>query len=408
MIAWALLAAAATAQSYRMPAGDADYSSFYPTAYYDHGGSTDWNCGGISYSGHNGTDLGVGSWAGMDAGMDIVAAADGVVGSTHDGEFDACTTADCSGGGGYGNHVRIDHADGRETIYAHMKKWSVEVAAGQVVGCGTKLGQVGSSGYSTGPHLHFELRTAGNDRVDPFVGSCNGGTSSWVSQGSYDGLPAPTCDAPIDECQPTQTLTCGDSISGRNDGAGATTDHWFYGCSEFTYSGAETAYAVLTDRSEPVTVSLTGLSADLDLYLLSTAACDGSGCAASSTEPDASSESATANATAGVALTVVIDGWESAVSDYTLTVDCDGQLPRDDPPPDSDPPTDTAVATDTAPPTDSDATGTGPRSPDPDAEGWDRVDRPEGRGLGCAAAPVPLLASWWLPGLLAVRRRRTG
>lgn len=403
MTAWLLLLGVAQAQGFRMPAGDSDYSSFYITAYYDHGGSTDWNCGGISYSGHSGSDFGVGSWAGMDAGMDIVAAADGVVGSIHDGEFDECTTADCSGGGGYGNHVRVDHSDGRETIYAHMEKWSVAVSEGQVVGCGTKLGQVGSSGYSTGPHLHFELRTSGNDRVDPFSGSCStSSSSSWVSQGSYDSLPAPSCDEPVGACEPVQTLTCGDSVTGRNDGSGATTDHWFYGCGEFTYSGSEIAYEILTDRSEPVTVSVSGLSQDLDLFLLSGDACDGSGCLAGSTESETSDESVTGDATAEVPLVAVIDGWEDARSDFTLSVSCDGKLPGEDTdtPDTEDTATDTTLS-DSDPPTD---TAPDSRPPDPTPDGWDRVERPGGGGLGCSAVPS---SSWlWLGGLLAVGRRR--
>ncbi len=406
MSIWLLGLGLAHAQSFRMPAGDSDYSSFYVTAYYDHGGTTDWNCGSDTYSGHNGSDFGVGSWAGMEAGMDIVAAADGVVGSTHDGEFDECTTADCAGGGGYGNHVRVDHADGRETIYAHMAKWSVAVSEGQVVPCGTVLGQVGSSGYSTGPHLHFELRTAGNDRVDPFVGSCSSGTSSWVGQGSYDGLPAPTCDEPVGDCEQVQTLTCGDSVSARNDGAGATTGHWVYGCGDFIYSGSEIAYEVITDLSEPVTIRVTGLSADLDLMVLSSAACDGTGCLSESTEPDASDEQVTVNATSAVPLTAVVDGWDGATSDFTLSVSCEGGLPADDT--DTTGPGDTAVTTQP-----SDSAGTTPpdsgpdsRPPDPSGDAWDRVEQPQAGGLGCAALPVGA-GLWWV-GLIAVGWRRTG
>jgi hypothetical protein len=386
-------------QSYRMPAGDDDHASFYVTAYLDHGSSTDWNCGGLTYSGHQGSDFGVGSWSGMEAGRDIVAAADGVVGSVHDGEFDECSSGDCDGGGGYGNHVRIDHADGRETLYAHMKKWSVAVTAGQAVSCGTLIGQVGSSGYSTGPHLHFELRSADNDRVDPFVGACSSGTSSWVSQGTYDSLPAPTCDEPVGECQTTRVLTCGDSISDRNDIASATTDHWFYGCEDFTYSGSEVAYEILTDRTEPVTVSLTGLSADLDLYLLASAACDGSDCLAASSEPDASDEQATATATAGVPLVAVIDGWEGATSDYTITVACEGSLPKQDT---GEP---RSTLGDSGASVGDTGASVGDTSP---TESWNRVEKPAGGGLGCSLAAATGHGLAWLLALIAVQRRRSG
>ena len=184
---------AALGQDYRAPFGDADYGYFYPTAYYDHSGY-DWNCGSIRYSGHRGSDYGGGSWSGMDAGRDIVAAADGVVYATNDGEYDECSSGACSGGSGYGNYVILSHDDGKKTYYAHLKKWSVTVSAGQTVSCGDKLGEMGSSGYSTGPHLHFESRTAAGSQVDPFDGTCSSPPSYWVSQGSHGGLPSTTCD----------------------------------------------------------------------------------------------------------------------------------------------------------------------------------------------------------------------
>ena len=153
-----LLPCQAQAQKYRYPIADKHVSVSYVTAYYDHGGK-DWNCGKKRYSGHRGNDYGVGSWSGMSAGRDIVAAADGKVVYTTDGHFDQCKTANCSGGGGFGNYVKLQHKDGKVTYYAHMKKGTVAVKVGQSVKCGQKLGMVGSSGYSTGPHLHFEVRS---------------------------------------------------------------------------------------------------------------------------------------------------------------------------------------------------------------------------------------------------------
>ena len=99
----ALAAGTARAQDYRFPTSGEDYGHFYPTAYLDQGGTTDWNCGGITYSGHGGSDFGGGSWTGMDEGRDIVAAAAGTVVDTHDGESDRGSTGDCPGGGGSGN-----------------------------------------------------------------------------------------------------------------------------------------------------------------------------------------------------------------------------------------------------------------------------------------------------------------
>jgi murein DD-endopeptidase MepM/ murein hydrolase activator NlpD len=58
--------------------------------------------------------------------------------------------------GGYGNMVEVKHAGGWTTRYAHMSR--ISVAVGQDVEIGTKLGEVGSTGRSTGPHLHYEVR----------------------------------------------------------------------------------------------------------------------------------------------------------------------------------------------------------------------------------------------------------
>jgi murein DD-endopeptidase MepM/ murein hydrolase activator NlpD len=66
--------------------------------------------------------------------------------------------------GGYGNVVVLDHGDGVETRYAHCD--TLGVKAGQVVRAGESLATVGSTGRSTGPHLHFELRSDGH-AVDP-------------------------------------------------------------------------------------------------------------------------------------------------------------------------------------------------------------------------------------------------
>jgi murein DD-endopeptidase MepM/ murein hydrolase activator NlpD len=65
---------------------------------------------------------------------------------------------------GYGYHVMIDHGDNNWTVYAHMS--SIAVKQGEWVNQGQVIGYVGSTGNSTGPHLHFEIRING-ERKNP-------------------------------------------------------------------------------------------------------------------------------------------------------------------------------------------------------------------------------------------------
>ncbi len=62
-------------------------------------------------------------------------------------------------GGGYGKYVVIDHGNGKSTLYGHMS--NVNVKPGQSVSAGQQIGNVGNTGFSTGPHLHFEYRVNG-------------------------------------------------------------------------------------------------------------------------------------------------------------------------------------------------------------------------------------------------------
>lgn len=69
-------------------------------------------------------------------------------------------------GGGYGNLVKISHGNGRETRYAHMQKFADKGGVGAKVKAGDIIGYIGTTGLSTGPHLHFELYRNG-EAIDP-------------------------------------------------------------------------------------------------------------------------------------------------------------------------------------------------------------------------------------------------
>jgi len=66
--------------------------------------------------------------------------------------------------GGYGNMVEINHGNGFATRYGHLSE--IDVKVGQVVHIGEVIGKIGSTGRSTGPHLHYETRIDG-EAVDP-------------------------------------------------------------------------------------------------------------------------------------------------------------------------------------------------------------------------------------------------
>jgi murein DD-endopeptidase MepM/ murein hydrolase activator NlpD len=139
-------------------------------------GVLDWDCTNFTYNGHDATDVGLRTFGEQLIGVPVFAALDGVVIATHDGENDMHTS--CSG---IANSVIIDHGAGRVCHYWHLRKNSVAVAPGQVVRAGQPLGLAGSSGCSSGPHLHFATYDNGI-RVEPYTGTCNPGPSEWVEQ----------------------------------------------------------------------------------------------------------------------------------------------------------------------------------------------------------------------------------
>ncbi|MDO8528033.1 MAG: M23 family metallopeptidase [Deltaproteobacteria bacterium] len=73
----------------------------------------------------------------------------------------------------YGNYVVVDHGHGWETLYAHLRRPGV-LRVGEKIGLGGKVGEVGSSGFATGAHLHYEVRYSGQAQ-DPrhFINESN-------------------------------------------------------------------------------------------------------------------------------------------------------------------------------------------------------------------------------------------
>ena len=124
-------------------------------------------------------------------------------------------------------------------------------------------------------------------------------------------------------CEPQGVLSCGASLSGNN--AGAPTDVDQYSCFSWPTTGPEDVYA-LTPGAGPVTIDLTNLSADVDLIVTTDAggACDPASCIGSSGEPQTTDEQVDFNAAAGTTYYVVVDGYNSATSTYSLAATCAG------------------------------------------------------------------------------------
>lgn len=154
----------------------------------------DYTCGTRTYDtaagyNHRGIDYSLWPfpWHLMDSGsVDVVAAAPGTLIEKRDGANDRS----CNWNGpDDANYVIILHNDGSIARYLHLKRNSVTaLPIGTAVAAGTVLGKVGSSGISTGPHLHFELRANNSVNapvIDPNNGQCNLPASAWAAQRPY-------------------------------------------------------------------------------------------------------------------------------------------------------------------------------------------------------------------------------
>ncbi len=134
-------------------------ASAYLPDVQDYGLSTGfiWPADGVFTSGYGYR------WGRIHAGIDIAAPVGTPILAAASGVIDYATWND----GGYGNMVDIRHADGTITRYAHMNE--LYVKEGQTVSQGQTIGAMGSTGFSTGPHLHFEIRPNGGSAIDPMA-----------------------------------------------------------------------------------------------------------------------------------------------------------------------------------------------------------------------------------------------
>jgi murein DD-endopeptidase MepM/ murein hydrolase activator NlpD len=102
-------------------------------------------------------------WGRMHRGIDIA----GPIGTPIVASASGVVTEAGWNSGGYGHLVKIQHNDGSLTLYAHNSR--ILVGKGQRVEQGQQVAEMGSSGYSTGPHLHFEVHPPGKGAVDPLA-----------------------------------------------------------------------------------------------------------------------------------------------------------------------------------------------------------------------------------------------
>ena len=116
-----------------------------------------FNCSQLSYNGNTGEDPYIRGFREEDIGVPVFAAIGGTVTDVHNGEPDHNTDMNPTR---ISNHVAIRHGTNQVADYQHLRGDTL-VRVGDVVTAGTQIGWVGSSGQSSGPHLHLESQFAG-------------------------------------------------------------------------------------------------------------------------------------------------------------------------------------------------------------------------------------------------------
>jgi murein DD-endopeptidase MepM/ murein hydrolase activator NlpD len=149
----------------------------------------DYMGGNWTYDGHRGTDISLYDFRAMDRGMHIVSAADGQVTTAIYANLRDrnCAVPDDP----TLNYLGVSNGDGTLTFYYHLRANSMTVNLGETVKKGDVLALVGSSGFSNGPHLHFEpadYLSGGYKARDPWNGTLNPLPSLWAAQEPYAGI----------------------------------------------------------------------------------------------------------------------------------------------------------------------------------------------------------------------------
>ena len=170
----ALTASFASAEISLTPPIDCDLGrDCFIQQYVDHDagtGAEDFRCSNLSYNTHKGTDFALRTYAQMQRGVDVLAAAPGRVKSTRDGEADRLfggRAREVPSNRACGNGLVIEHEGGWTTQYCHLRKGTLAVQEGQTIDRGEVLGQIGLSGRTQFPHVHMTVRR-NNVVVDPF------------------------------------------------------------------------------------------------------------------------------------------------------------------------------------------------------------------------------------------------
>lgn len=158
----------------------------------DHDGSAsrlDYRCGTLTTDGHDGVDIRLRTMKDMREGYSVIAAAAGHVLRTRDGEPDVSVhERDGLDGKDAGNGVVVDHGNGWETQYSHLRRDSILVKPGQRIAAGQAIGLIGMSGNAEFPHLHFSVRHHGKT-IDPFTATVQGSScnpSAVVARSLWD------------------------------------------------------------------------------------------------------------------------------------------------------------------------------------------------------------------------------